>query len=991
MKRAEGKGQRAEVKGKGKREEGRSKRLLTFVLLTLTFALCPLPSALFGAPADVQGRVEFSALPVPGASVTATKGPRTVSALSGDDGVFQFAGLEDGTWTIRVEMRGFVAIKRDIVVPVSEAAAASLTFTLVMKPFAEVAVPEMSDIAPSQIAPTLAAIAPEAPEVMTGSTINGAASRFAQTRAMGNNRPNMRSPYSGGIAALVGNSALNAKPFSFGGSSASLPNYSDVQVSFSLLGPLKIPFVVKYGPQMSLSYQRGVLHNATTQSAIMPTLAERGGDLSLSSSLFGAPRDPLTGQLFPGGVIPGNRITPQAAALLAYYPLPNGETTTGANYQVPVTSATTQDNVQFGTSKAFTPRVQGSVRLGYQRAITDSVTLFDFADQSRSSGFNVDLGLSRRWGQRFQMRLSYRFDRTSSTTTPFFANRGNVSGDAGIIGNNQDPLNWGPPSLQFPAIADLSAAQYQRSIRSTHAIGLEAIYRRGRHNWTMGGDVRRLRNDVSSQPDPRGTLAFTGSATGNAFADFLLGLPATSSIGFGESAAELRGRTYDLYVTDDFRIGAGLTLNAGVRWEYETPYTEKSGHLANLAAEPGFSSVTTVVGSPVRPDRTGIEPRIGLAWRPVLGSSLVLRASYGLYRNLGVYQPLGLLLAQQPPFTKTFSVQTSAAAPLTLANPFPPSIPSANTFGIDPGFKPGSVHSWTASVQRDFPASLTVIAAYFGDKGVNLMQAFLPNTYPAGSTNPCASCPAGFVFVTSSGSSIRNAGQFTLRRRLYAGFTATAQYTLAKAMDDAATFSNAVVRPQSLAIAQDWLNLDAERAPSSFDQRHLVTFELQYTTGVGVAGGTLVDGLWGTLYKDWTFTSQMRTGSGLPLTPVAFSVVSGSGVVGVRPSLTGVPVSPTESGFYANPLAFTPPAPGTWGNAGRNSIRGPKQFSLDATLARVFRLRGRLNLEFRIAATNVLNRVTYSSINTIISSPQFGQAIAANQMRRIQMRFGFKF
>jgi hypothetical protein len=230
-----------------------------------------------------------------------------------------------------------------------------------------------------------------------------------------------------------------------------------------------------------------------------------------------------------------------------------------------------------------------------------------------------------------------------------------------------------------------------------------------------------------------------------------------------------------------------------------------------------------------------------------------------------------------------------------------------------------------------------------------------------------------------------------VRRRLHAGFTATAQYTFAKATDNAATFSNATVAPSSLALAQNWLDLDAERGPSTFDQRHLLSVQAQYTTGVGVTGGTLVDGWWGALYKDWTFATQLSAGSGLPLTPIVFSTVGGTGVVGVRPMLTGVSVAPTTAGSYANAAAFTTPAHGTWGDAGRHSIRGPGQFALDAQMSRVFRLRGRLHLEWRIAATNVLNRVTFASVNTVITSPQFGLPTVANSMRRIQTTVRLRF
>jgi hypothetical protein len=633
------------------------------------------------------------------------------------------------------------------------------------------------------------------------------------------------------------------------------------------------------------------------------------------------------------------------------------------------------------------------------------VNVFDFTDTSRQSSITAGVAWTRRFGTRLNVRANYQFTSADSTLTPFFANRINVSGDAGITGNDQHPLNWGPPTIAFPDIADLRDGNYQRSTRISHLIGAEAQLRRGRHQITFGADARLHRSEILTQSDPRGTLTFTGAATGSAFADFLLGIPKTSAIGVSHEHARLLGGVYDAYVNDSFRVAPGLTLEMGVRWEYESPYAERDGRLANLDVVPGFGAVATVVGSDpvgaltgaayppslIQSDRRGFQPRLGISWRPWLTSSLVIRGGYGLYRNLGVYQSIGTLLAQQPPFSTTFSVQNSVENPLSLANPFPATIPSSTTFAADPDYRTAQLQSWQLTVQRDLPASLTVLVAYFADRGTHLTQAFLPNTYAPGASNPCSSCPSGFTYLTSGGASTRNAGQVTLRRRLYAGFMASISYTLAKSTDNAATFSNTTVSPGSLSVAQDWLDLNAERGPSSFDQRHLMSVDMQYTTGVGIRGGTLVDSIWGTLYKDWTVTAQFSTGTGMPVTPVFFAAVPGSGVVGIRPSLTGQPIATNQTGSYANPAAFMAPAPGTWGDAGRNSIRGPSTYSFDMSVARAFRLRRRMTLEWRLAATNLLNRVTFTAIDRITTSPQFGQPTSANQMRRIQMLFRFGF
>jgi hypothetical protein len=216
------------------------------------------------------------------------------------------------------------------------------------------------------------------------------------------------------------------------------------------------------------------------------------------------------------------------------------------------------------------------------------------------------------------------------------------------------------------------------------------------------------------------------------------------------------------------------------------------------------------------------------------------------------------------------------------------------------------------------------------------------------------------------------------------------QYTLAKATDDTpAAFTGATLNGG--AIAQDWLNLDAEQAPSNFDQRHLVTAQFQYTTGVGMGGGALLDGARGTLFKGWTVTTQLTAGSGLPLTPIYLTSVAGTGVTGtIRADVTGV-ANDLADGTYANPAAFAPPAAGRWGNAGRNSIRGPAQFGLNMGLGRSFLWGSRLTLDWRLDASNVINQVTFAAVNTIVGSPQFGLAGQANPMRKVQSSLRVRF
>jgi hypothetical protein len=392
-------------------------------------------------------------------------------------------------------------------------------------------------------------------------------------------------------------------------------------------------------------------------------------------------------------------------------------------------------------------------------------------------------------------------------------------------------------------------------------------------------------------------------------------------------------------------------------------------------------------------------------------------------------------MAQQSPLSTSLSVQNSLACPQTLASGFnlcSSVIP--NTFAVDPNFRVGYAQTWQLAVQTDLPGALQMTATYLGIKGTRGVQEYLPNTYPIGAANPCPACPAGFVFRTSNGNSTREAGSLQLRRRLRSGFTASLLYTYSKSMDNdsvlggqgpvatttttgagagtgtgtgsgmgTGTTSQSQSSPTPV-IAQNWLDLSAERGLSTFDQRNLVSAQVQYTTGVGLGGGSLLSGWRGKVLKRWTVLGQITAGSGLPETPIYLAAVPGTGVTGsIRPSLTGASVYAAPAGLHLNPDAYKAPATGQWGDARRNSITGPAQFNFNASLARTFRLKDRYNLDLRVDSINLLNHVVFTSWNTTLNpssdpgfsqasnSPLFGLPTAANAMRSLQTTMRLRF
>lgn len=989
--------------------------------------------------ADHQGRVRFNGLPVPGATVTAARSGKKLVAVTGADGAYAFPGLTDGPWKFHVEMPCFETVDREVVIAhnapaalwdlrmlsldkMKSAAKSPLTTTTVAAPTPSAlpanssrkaapntpASPNGFQRASLKATPAPAAAAPltnEPPQTIStaeanqaadgflinGSANNGAASIFGQAAAFGNFRKNGRSLYNAGIGIMLDNSALDARAFSLTGQDTPKPSFNHMQGVASFGGPIKKPHSFSQtSPTISLIYQWTRNRNATNQAALVPTADQRLGILDQPLT------DPITGSPFANNVIPQSRISPQAQVLLKFYPLPNFAAAARYNYQTPILGTNDQDSFQSRINKFINAHNQIGGTFGYQRASNENSNLFAFRDSTGISGIDTTANWSHRFGQRIFANFRLGYNRQSTRVTPYFANRENVSAEAGITGNNQEPLNWGPPTLSFSrGIAGLSDAQQAFTRDQTASASYSTYWNRSPHNVSFGLDYHRQQFNYLAQQNPRGSFSFTGAAAGSDFGGFLLGVPDTSSIAFGNADKYFRANAYDAYLTDDWRISPRLTVNAGVRWEYSSPITERYGRLVNLDVTPGFTSVTPVIardiGTPLlQPDPRAFQPRAGIALRPIDGASLVIRAGYGITYDTSIYESIASRMAQQSPLSKSLTVANSAADPLTLASGFnaSPSI-TPNTFAVDPKLRVGYAQTWNLAVQRDLPGSLVIIGTYLGIKGTRAMQTFLPNTYPTGAVNPCPACPIGFTYLTSNGNSSREAAQLQLRRRLRSGIAWSADYTFSKSLDDAALGGRG--QGGSL-IAQNWLDLSAERGRSTFDQGHLLNVLMQYSTGVGRAGGTLLDGWRGRLFKDWTFTDQITVGSGLPGSPVYIAAVRGTGVTGtIRPEYTGAPLYSGPSGLYLNPAAFTAPLDGQWGNAGRNSINGPMQFALSASIGRTFRINDRLNADFRLDSTNALNHVTYTAWNTNITSTQFGLPVSANAMRTVRANLRVRF
>ncbi|MCX6628371.1 MAG: TonB-dependent receptor [Candidatus Solibacter sp.] len=830
----------------------------------------------------------------------------------------------------------------------------------------------------------------------------------AGVASFGNGRRDQRMRINANASFSLDNSALDARSYSINGQETAKPAYAKGRGSFMLGGPLKIPKLLSgQKGTFTLNYQMARTRNGTSSTQTMPTLLERAGDFSQSIGAQGPVTiyDPLTASPFPGNVIPANRINTASLGLLKYYPNPNAPGYK-YNYQAPITTVSNSDNLNARLNQTISRKDRLNGGVGYMGSNNTTPNIFNFVDTG--AGRNITANVS--WGHNFTSKvisnLRYNFSRSRNLSSPFFAYKENVAAALGITGTSQAPQNWGPPNLSFTNYAGLSDGASSLTRNQTSGVGESLIWVHGVHNMTFGVDYRRQQINRASDPNARGQFTFTGASTANLvngvaasgtgfdFASFLIGRQDTSSLRYGNSNLYFRTANYDVYMTDDWRLSQKFSLNFGIRWDYGTPITELYNRLVNLDVAPGYAAIAQVLpgqsgpysgalpSSLIRPDKNNISPRIGFAWRPIPKKSIVVRGGYGTYYNSSVYNTIANNMAQQPPFAQTLSIASSPANPLTLQNGFivPANTQYTNTYAIDPNYRIGYAQMWQISVQQDLGHSLAGTITYNGTKGTGLDQTILPNSAPSGAkANGLAS---GYLYEQSNGNSIYHGASFQLMRRFRNGVSANANYVFSKAIDNAVQ-------------AQNYLDTSAERAVSAGSRTHALNMSWQYSSGVGRGGGTLVNGWKGALLKGWTLTNNIGLSSGSPLTPTmggTRSTTTGTGITGsLRANATGLAVSDTPAGQPFNFLAFTAPVVGQWGNAGRNTITGPTQFSLNGSLGRNFRVTERKNIDLRFEAQNALNHVTFRSFNTTIGSNSLGLLSSPSSMRSLTATLRFRF
>jgi len=840
----------------------------------------------------------------------------------------------------------------------------------------------------------------------------------------------------GNVTEQYTNSGFDAHPYPLNVlESPRIPSYQET-FGFSLGGPLVIPKVYNGSNKTSwfASYnlQRG--RAGFDNFSTVPTPAEREGDFSdavITSGQYAGTvptiYDPLSGATkartaFPGNVIPTARISSPAQGLLAYIPFPNlpGQV---QNFHLQVPLPALNDRVMGRIGQQIDSKDSLNVMYYLNRSTSDSVNAFPgITSHTSSRGQNLSASESHTFNSHLVNTLSLNFNRLRTYLLNDFAFQQDIASQLGITGVSTNPFDWAIPTIGFTNFGSLNDPLASLARPQTIRANDVLIWNHGKHNIRVGGELRRVHQNTETDPNAEGAFSFTGYSTSNFnkgfpvpgtgfdFADFLLGLPQTTSVRYGDASNYLQTWVTTSFIQDDWRVGNHWTVNFGVRYEYFLPFDEKLGHLSDLAFAPGFTSPEVVTGvdsgslppSLIHSDWHNFSPRLGIAYRPWIQHHLVMRGGYGVFYDGSIYSRMVANMVDQPPFAQASTLTTNAQQVLTLEEGFPALSPNTihNTYAADTNFRRPYAQTWNFNVEDELVRNVILSVGYIGTKGTKLDLLLSPNSVnPSASGSHETSIPGvqQFLYETSGAASIYNGLQVVLRRQFHAGFSMSGYYTWSKSIDDAAS-----VGGSGHNVPQNSFDLEAERALSNFNVGQKLVVNHTYELPFGEQRHFLNRGSpAGRIIGNWQISGVTTLQTGTPLTAQVAGNQSnnnGSGVfASERPNATGFPTSLPRSDRttleFFNTGAFSLPASGELGTAGRNTITGPGSVTFNMSLGRFFTfsrekgIRGR----FSINANNIFNHPNYAGVATTINAQNFGWVTSVAAMRSLNVALRFNF
>ena len=753
--------------------------------------------------------------------------------------------------------------------------------------------------------------------------------------------------------------------------------------------------------------------------AVVPTALERAGNFSASKT---PPKDPLNGNaLFPGGMIPSNRFDPVAINILnKYVPASNLPNNLWQGY---IPNPYNSDEVLAKVDHALSDRqhLSGSY---YE---TSGI-------QSYQAGGNLPWSAQNyNWRQQ-NANASDTWTLGGSTVNQFWLTYGrNFAGRVNLPAMSLGDLGSTFGAQGTPSLPQITVTGYFTLAESIagpvagtnfYSVRDMVSYTRGRHTFKFGGEIALDKDIQQTLLNNYGVFSFTGSKTGNAFADFLTGLPVTMNQDAPITAMD-NFWTTALYAQDDFRVSPRLTLNLGLRWDVQTaptdPFDREATFIQGVQSQVlKGSNVPTgllVVGDPgvkrgiVATPLGHFSPRIGVAWDPFGTGKTSIRAGAGVFygsvsgnewNSTSNYQPF----AVREQFNNVLSLSNPYGLLPGGVNPFPysynPASPQfilpAAIYGMAPNFRWPYTYQMNFTVQREVAKGWTLTAGYVGSLShrlpfaIDLNYPYYNATATTGNVNNRRPIEPGVLSNIYSVQSVMNTSyhslQITMEKRLGERFTLKAFYVYSKDLEDVQLDNNTVN-----GNAEDYHNLALERGRSDNDRRQVAVgsliWNLNYFGHWNRVARSILNG--------WEFSGIVTLQSGLPFNITSGSDINLDGVNNDRPVLIGNPfLDPNRSrsdvtAAWFNTAAFTAPGKGVDGNTARNLMDRPGSKNVDAGLFRDFHFTERITLQARGEFTNAFNLVNLGSPNGTLTSQQFGKITGASSMRQVQVGLRMTF
>jgi Carboxypeptidase regulatory-like domain len=516
---------------------------------------------------------------------------------------------------------------------------------------------------------------------------------------------------------------------------------------------------------------------------------------------------------------------------------------------------------------------------------------------------------------------------------------------------------------------------------------------------------------------------------GNGLADALLGVPTSWVNGYSQYISGAGG-TDDFFAQDDWKVRPNLTLNLGLRYEYDALVTDKYNHFGGFDFNTGqvmvagpvvglesFAGIISPTGTAIgkfvpagslnlgstannralqTPDWHSFAPRFGFAWQPTANSHTVIRGGYGIYYDAMVGE-LYFQKSANPPF-----VQVSAGdlidSPQVLGGIISGELPLGtgavmqsaltNTNAIFPALNPvqinlqnSMVQEWSLDVQRTLPGLWLLDVGYVGTRGLYLPFLWNPNqnTPVCPTLSTCTNQRAypnflNMTYTASDGASIYHSLQVKVERRYSNGLSFIGAYTWSKSIDTNSTYFST---DASQNLPQNSFDRAAEKGLSDFNIPQRLSLAYIYDLPFGSKIGKLNSSVANVLIEGWQVSGIATLQSGSPFTAYYSQTDPSHTEQGTeRPNIVpGVPLYPAHQTVteWMNPAAFSLPAPYTFGSAGRDILQGPGLADWDLSLIREFRLAESKTLEFRAEAFNLFNSPNFSLPAADPSAPTFGQ------------------